>query len=85
MLSPNSAYIDGLYADYLHDPHSVSEDWREYFQSIKNREESGVMERTSLVEKESIPISEISSINTVSPSRSVQSSPSIPAHSNEFD
>lgn len=28
MLSPNSAYIDGLYADYLHDPYSVGEDWR---------------------------------------------------------
>ena len=83
MLSPNSAYIDGLYADYLHDPYSVGEDWREYFQSIKNREESGVMERTSLVDKVSIPTSEISSLNTVSPSRFIQSSHSISAHSND--
>lgn len=55
----------------------------EYFQSIKNREESGVMERTSLVDKVSIPTSEISSLNTVSPSRFTQSSHSISAQSND--
>jgi len=31
MLSPNSAYIDALYAEFLIDPNSVSEQWRAYF------------------------------------------------------
>ncbi len=32
--SPNTmnvAFIEGLYADYLHDPNSVPQDWQEYF------------------------------------------------------
>src|SRR4051812_33344285 len=36
---PNSlslGFIEGLYADYLRDPGSVSADWRRYFQSITN-------------------------------------------------
>ena len=36
MLTPNSAYIDDLYADFLHDPNSVGEEWRAYFQSRKD-------------------------------------------------
>src|SRR5690606_16697411 len=34
--SPNSmslAFVGGLYADYLRDPSSVPEDWREYFET----------------------------------------------------
>jgi 2-oxoglutarate dehydrogenase E1 component len=36
MLTPNSAYIDDLYADFLHDPNSVGEEWRAYFQARKD-------------------------------------------------
>src|SRR4051812_8746392 len=34
---PNSVgldFVEGLYADYLRDPQSVSPDWREYFQAL---------------------------------------------------
>lgn len=30
----NLAFVEGLYTDYLQDPTSVSEDWREYFQEV---------------------------------------------------
>src|SRR5215469_634475 len=36
---PNSVsleFVEGLYADYLRDPQSVSADWREYFQGLGN-------------------------------------------------
>lgn len=33
MISPNEAYINELYFDYLKDPNSVSPNWREYFSS----------------------------------------------------
>jgi 2-oxoglutarate dehydrogenase E1 component len=36
---PNSVsleFLEGLYADYLRDPQSVSADWREYFQGLGN-------------------------------------------------
>lgn len=32
MIDPNSAFIDELYFNYLRDPDSVSEEWREYFE-----------------------------------------------------
>ncbi|MEA3412107.1 MAG: 2-oxoglutarate dehydrogenase E1 component [Pseudomonadota bacterium] len=30
----NAAYLDGLYEDYLEDPESVAEQWRDYFASL---------------------------------------------------
>ena len=30
----NGAYLETLYESYLHDPHSVSEHWREYFDGL---------------------------------------------------
>jgi 2-oxoglutarate dehydrogenase E1 component len=44
MLTPNSAYIDELYADYLHDPNSVGEDWRQYFM---NRSRNGAEQQAA--------------------------------------
>lgn len=41
---PNSislGFIEGLYADYLNDPSSVSADWRAYFQSMNGSRTSG--------------------------------------------
>lgn len=35
MVSPNEAYINELYFDFLKDPNSVSQNWREYFSSNK--------------------------------------------------
>lgn len=32
--SGSMAYVDGLYEDYLHDPESVSEDWRAVFRAL---------------------------------------------------
>src|SRR5579871_2284719 len=36
---PNSAsldFVDGMYAEYLKDPQSVSQDWRDYFQAFSD-------------------------------------------------
>ncbi len=30
----NAAYVEELYELYLHDPNSVSEEWRTYFQKL---------------------------------------------------
>lgn len=35
MVSPNEAYINELYFEYLKDPNSVSQNWRDYFSSNK--------------------------------------------------
>jgi 2-oxoglutarate dehydrogenase E1 component len=34
--SMNLAFVEGLYEDYLRDPSSVSADWRDYFQQLRN-------------------------------------------------
>src|ERR1044071_449975 len=36
--SLNLRFVEGLYADYLHDPNSVSEEWRNYFEALGNGE-----------------------------------------------
>lgn len=36
MLTLNSAYIDEMYADFLHDPDSVAEEWKTYFQNYSS-------------------------------------------------
>ncbi|MDB6125964.1 MAG: 2-oxoglutarate dehydrogenase, subunit [Pedosphaera sp.] len=36
--SSNLAFIEGLYADYLRDPHSVSSEWQSYFKQLSNGE-----------------------------------------------
>ncbi|NBP63326.1 MAG: multifunctional oxoglutarate decarboxylase/oxoglutarate dehydrogenase thiamine pyrophosphate-binding subunit/dihydrolipoyllysine-residue succinyltransferase subunit [Bacteroidetes bacterium] len=45
MLTPNSAYIDDLYADFLHDPNSVGEEWRAYFQARKDATISSIQQQ----------------------------------------
>jgi len=44
MLSPNSAYIDALYADFILDPDSVSEQWRQYFLTQYKSTANGIEE-----------------------------------------
>lgn len=39
--SINLAFLEDLYAEYLRDPASVSEDWREYFGRIRNGDSAG--------------------------------------------
>jgi 2-oxoglutarate dehydrogenase E1 component len=36
--SANLPFVEGLYADYSRDPSSVSEEWRRYFEQLKNGE-----------------------------------------------
>ena len=38
----NLAFVEGLYADYLRDPMSVSPEWRGYFQSVSPHAKTGV-------------------------------------------
>jgi 2-oxoglutarate dehydrogenase E1 component len=47
--SPSSlslGFIEGLYADYMADPSSVSADWRQYFQKLANGQRNGLPPRT---------------------------------------
>lgn len=48
MVSPNEAYINELYFDFLKDPSSVSQNWQEYFNS--NRQNLPLSDTTTLTQ-----------------------------------